>query len=160
MSMDFHVQHPWRWQMAATGDAQVARQSPPAQALTYAMSLTLAQTNLSTCEISDALIKFGVPHGGHIPDIHRISPHSSTEGSADIRLCGPAYTVRMVLASERDAPKLPQGAHFVDLAPEGSVAFVSAPPGWSPCPRPVVHTPVPQLATSPRRPLRSTPPPD
>ena|SRR6266851_1493517 len=97
------------------------------------MSLTLAQTDLSTCEISDALIKFGVPHGGHIPDIHRISPHSPTEGSAGIRLCGPAYTVRMVLASERDAPKLPQGAHFVDLAPEGSVAFVSAPPGWSPC---------------------------
>jgi regulator of RNase E activity RraA len=97
------------------------------------MPLTLAQSDLTTCEISDALLKLGVPHGGHIPDICRISPHthSHTNGGAGRRLCGPAYTVRMVLASERDAPKL-QGAHFVDLAPEGSVVFVSAPPGWSP----------------------------
>jgi hypothetical protein len=98
------------------------------------MALTLAQSDLSTCEISDALLKLGVPHGGHIPDIHLISPHSHsrTDGNANagVRLCGPAYTVRMVLASERDAPKL-QGAHFVDLAPEASVVFISAPPGWS-----------------------------
>jgi len=45
-----------------------------------------------------------------------------------VRLCGPAYTVRMVFASDRGAPKLQQ-SHFVDLAPEGSVAFVSAPSG-------------------------------
>jgi regulator of RNase E activity RraA len=97
------------------------------------MPLTLAQSDLSTCEISDTIIKLGVPHGSHIPDIHRISPHSHsrTNGSAGRCLCGPAYTVRMVLASERDAPKL-QGAHFVNLAPEGGVVFVSAPPGWSP----------------------------
>jgi hypothetical protein len=95
------------------------------------MSLTLAHSDLTTCEISDALLKLGVPHGGHIPDIHRISPQLHPEGSAGIvRLCGPAYTVRIVLASERDEPKL-QGGHFVDLAPEGSVAFVSAPPGLS-----------------------------
>ncbi|KAH9054736.1 RraA-like protein [Lactarius vividus] len=85
------------------------------------MSLTLSQSDFSTCEVSDALLKLGVPQGGHIPDIHRISP------LPDVRLCGPAYTVRLVLASERDAPKL-QG-HFVDLAPEGAVAFVCAPPG-------------------------------
>ncbi|KAI9455455.1 RraA-like protein [Lactarius psammicola] len=88
------------------------------------MSLTLSGSDFSTCEISDALLKLGVPQGGHIPDIHRISPHPDGAG---IRLCGPAYTVRLVLASERDAPKL-QG-HFVDLAPEGAVAFVCAPPG-------------------------------
>jgi hypothetical protein len=98
------------------------------------MSVTLAQSDLSTCEISDALLKLGVPHGGHIPDIRRVSPHSYSRpddsASVGVRLCGPAYTVRMVLASERDAPNL-QGAHFVDLATEGSIMFVSAPPGWS-----------------------------
>jgi hypothetical protein len=94
------------------------------------MYLTLAQSDFSTTEISDALIKLGVSYGGHIPDIHRISPHSRSEsGAQGVRLCGPAYTVRIVLASDRVAPKLQQG-HFVDLAPEGSVAFVSAPPGW------------------------------
>ncbi|KAI0302722.1 RraA-like protein [Russula brevipes] len=95
------------------------------------MSLTLAQSDFSTCEVSDALLKLGVPHGGHIPDLHQISPpHTGPEDSAGTRLCGPAYTVRIVLASERDAPKnLQGGRHFVDLAPEGSIAFVSAPPG-------------------------------
>jgi hypothetical protein len=98
-----------------------------------AMSLTLAHSDFSTCEVSDALLKLGVPHGGHIPDIYPISPHAlpGTEENIRVRLCGPAYTVRIVLASEHDAPKLLQGTHFVDLAPEGSVAFVSAPPGLS-----------------------------
>ena len=96
------------------------------------MSLTLSGSDFSTCEISDALLKLGVPHGGYIPDIHRISPHPF---GAVVRLCGPAYTVRLVLASERDAPKLP--GHFVDLASEGTVAFICAPPG-----QPVyLHTP-------------------
>jgi regulator of RNase E activity RraA len=93
---------------------------------------TLAQSDFSTCELSDALLKLGVPHGGHIPDIHRISPrtNSDSKGSATVRLCGPAYTVRLILASEHDAPKL-QDHHFVDLAPDGSVVFISAPPGSS-----------------------------
>ena len=75
----------------------------------------------SSCEISDALLKLGVPHGGHIPDIRPLSPSSDS-----VRLCGPAYTVRMVLASDVAAPKL-QG-HFVDLIPEGTIAFIAAPP--------------------------------
>jgi regulator of RNase E activity RraA len=85
--------------------------------------VTIAQSDFSTCELSDALLKLGVPHGGHIPDVHRITSHSHSE-----RLCGPAYTVRLVLASDRDAPKLLQG-HFVDLAPPNSVVFISVPPG-------------------------------
>jgi regulator of RNase E activity RraA len=90
------------------------------------MSLSLDESNFSTCEVSDALLKLGVLQGGHIPDIHRISPYPH---GLCFRVCGPAYTVRLVLASEHDAPKL-QG-HFIDLAPEGTIAFVSAPPGQS-----------------------------
>ncbi|EPQ57202.1 RraA-like protein [Gloeophyllum trabeum ATCC 11539] len=77
----------------------------------------------STCELSDALIKLGAPHGGHVPDIHLFSPAPAPR---DFRLCGPAYTVQMVLASDRRAPKPP--AHFVDTAPSGSVIVISAPP--------------------------------
>jgi len=77
----------------------------------------------STCEISDALIKLGLPHGGLIPDVHMLSPHS---GASDIRISGPAYTVQMVLASDKSAPK--PAAHFVDTAPEGSVIVIDAPP--------------------------------
>lgn len=75
----------------------------------------------STCEISDALLKLGSPHGGHIPDIHILSPSDT----ANTRICGPAYTVQMVLGSNKDAPKL--SAHFVDTAQAGSVIVINAP---------------------------------
>ncbi|KAI9067394.1 RraA-like protein [Trametes sanguinea] len=77
--------------------------------------------DFSTCELSDALIKLGSPHGGHIPDIHMLSPTDSST-----RICGPAYTVQMVLGSDKTAPKL--SAHFVDTVPEGSVVVINAPP--------------------------------
>ncbi|KAI0829797.1 RraA-like protein [Trametes gibbosa] len=85
-----------------------------------AVDLQTALADFSTCEISDALIKLGTPHGGHIPDIQMLSPTDST-----IRLCGPAYTVEMVLGSDKSAPKL--SAHFVDTAPADSVVVINAP---------------------------------
>ncbi|KAL4251471.1 Ribonuclease E inhibitor RraA/RraA-like protein [Abortiporus biennis] len=78
-------------------------------------------STFSTCEISDALIKLGVPNGGHIPDIQQYSPSSS-----ETRICGPAYTVKMVMSSDKSAPKL--SAHFVDTVPNGSVIVIDAPP--------------------------------
>lgn len=83
------------------------------------MSSSALQT-FSTCEISDALVRLGVPHGGHIPDIRLISSLGS-----GARICGPAYTVRMVLASDNDAPKL--STHFVDTAPAGSIIIIDVP---------------------------------
>ncbi len=74
----------------------------------------------STCEISDAMIKLGSSSGGYIPDIHQFSPLGT-----NARICGPAYTVQMVLGSNKDAPKL--SSHFVDTAPTGSVIVINAP---------------------------------
>ena len=74
----------------------------------------------STCEISDAMIKLGSPHGGFIPDIDQVSPSGT-----DTRICGPAYTVQMVLGSNKDSPK--PSSHFVDTAPDGSVIVINAP---------------------------------
>jgi regulator of RNase E activity RraA len=85
------------------------------------MSSTLTLVSFSTCEISDALIKLGLPHGGHIPDIGLLSPSPTT----DTKLCGPAYTVRMVMASDTSAPKL--SSHFIDTSPSGSVIVIDAP---------------------------------
>ena len=78
-------------------------------------------SSLSTCEISDALIKLGSPHGGHIPDIHILFPKS------DLRISGPAYTVQMVLASDQTALPKPS-AHFVDTATPKSIIVIDAPP--------------------------------
>ena len=77
--------------------------------------------DFSSCEISDALVKLGVKSGGLIPDIDLISPEDKT-----VRICGPAYTVQMVLGSDTSAPKL--SSHFVDTAPAGSVIVIAAPP--------------------------------
>ena len=91
------------------------------RAMSTSTNIQAKLAGFSTCEISDALIKLGSPNGGHIPDIHMISPLNVTT-----RVCGPAYTVQMVLGSNKDAPKL--SAHFVDTAPEGSVIVINAPP--------------------------------
>ncbi|KAG6335571.1 hypothetical protein ID866_3511 [Astraeus odoratus] len=52
------------------------------------------------------------------------SPCPSTASPA--KICAPAYTVKMVPASDTTAPKL--SAHFVDTATPGSVIVIDAPP--------------------------------
>lgn len=102
---------------------------PPLQRLaqlvrTMSTSSASSLASFSTCEISDALIKLGIPHGGHLPDIQMLSP--SIEKQSETRLCGPAYTVQMVLSSDTSAPKL--SSHFVDSATNGSVVVIDSPP--------------------------------
>ena len=92
------------------------------QMSTTTSSTSSALAQFSTCELSDALIKIGLPHGGHIPDVRRQSVY---EGSADQRICGPAYTVKMVLSSEKEAPRLNE--HYVDTTERGSVIVIDAP---------------------------------
>ena len=91
------------------------------QSSTSSSSLTKLK-QFSACELSDALIKLGVPHGGHIPDVRRVT---SYEGSVEERICGPAYTVKMVLSSEKEAPRLTE--HYVDTTERGSVIVIDAP---------------------------------
>lgn len=92
---------------------------------TSSTTMSNGLADFSTCEISDALIKLNIPHGGHIPDIHMMSPLMDT----GIRICSPAYTVRMTLGSDKEAPSLSE--HFVDTAPAGSVIVIDAPEGSS-----------------------------
>ncbi|CAE7072141.1 unnamed protein product [Rhizoctonia solani] len=89
----------------------------------------------SSCEISDALIKLGLSHnanetpvqrGGYIPDINMLSPSPTVGDGQNTRICGYAYTVKMVRGDDSQAPKPAQ--HFVDAAPPGSVAVISVPP--------------------------------
>lgn len=86
---------------------------------------TSSLAQYSTCEVSDALVKLGIPSGGHIPDIDMYSP-SPSQDAATGKICGPAFTVKMVVASDKTSPK--PATHFVDACPEGHVMFVSAPP--------------------------------
>ncbi|KAG9302704.1 hypothetical protein G9A89_005178 [Geosiphon pyriformis] len=78
-------------------------------------------SNFSTCDIADALLEIGHPHGGFLPDIVMFAPEFHAGPS---RCVGPAFTVKVVHISE-PVPKLEK--HFADAAPEGSVVVVSAP---------------------------------
>ncbi|GHJ84612.1 hypothetical protein NliqN6_1014 [Naganishia liquefaciens] len=78
----------------------------------------------STCDISDALVKLGVPHGGCIPDIRAFSPRE--EEAPDMKVIGPAFTVEMVHASTAGGEK-PKG-HHIDLAAAGDVMVITSPP--------------------------------
>ena len=75
----------------------------------------------ATTELSDALIKLGVKHGGYLPDIQQYSPVGA------VRISGPAYTVQMVPFNDTTSPKPTQ--HFVDAAPAGHVIVISVPSG-------------------------------
>lgn len=119
--------------MTVTGDSKECRYvgtACAAQNSTSTMSTQDAHSlsSFSSCEISDALIKLGVPHGGFIPDVYMLSP---APWAAPVKICAPAYTVKMVPASDKDAPKL--STHFVDTATPGSVIVIDA-PSRSVCP--------------------------
>ncbi|WVQ82290.1 hypothetical protein IAT38_004418 [Cryptococcus sp. DSM 104549] len=81
--------------------------------------------DLSTCEISDALIKLGVVTGGYIPELTLFSP----SGETGVKVIGPAFTVQMVaegvINEGEEPPKTKE--HFVDACPSGSVMVISAP---------------------------------
>src|SRR6266436_10277886 len=83
-------------------------------------------SHFSSCEISDALIKLGVKLGGHIPDMEMYSPYSIHSSEAEgVKICGPAFTVKMVEASDQSSPSPKH--HFVDAAPEGHVIVITSP---------------------------------
>lgn len=73
----------------------------------------------STTELSDALVKLDQLNGGYIPDIFGVQ-------SGSVKLCGPAYTVRVVHAY--DIGPVPN-VHYLDDAPNSAVIVISAPQG-------------------------------
>ncbi|WWC61799.1 uncharacterized protein I303_104384 [Kwoniella dejecticola CBS 10117] len=89
---------------------------------------------LSTCEISDALVKLGNPTGGFLPHLNIYSPSpipndgESGSGREQVKLVGRVFTVRLV-EQEKPGAELSNGSktdqHFVDAAPEGSVILIS-----------------------------------
>ncbi|KAI9151240.1 DBH-like monooxygenase protein 1 [Paramyrothecium foliicola] len=76
-------------------------------------------------QIGDALVRLNVRHGGYLSGLKMFSPG---ENAGTSKIFGPAYTVRMVAASDSTSPKPVK--HFADTIPKGSVVFVSQPEGY------------------------------
>ena len=77
------------------------------------------------CQVSDALLKLKVREGGYLPGIEMYSP--THLASPAVRVCGPAYTVKMVSQADKAAPV--PAEHFVDAAAAypGHLMVVTAP---------------------------------
>ncbi|QGI71104.1 hypothetical protein CEK26_003441 [Fusarium fujikuroi] len=88
------------------------------------LSLAEKLRSYSTCDVSDALLKVGVPHGGFLPNLSMRSP---LRQEGDRKLIGPAYTVKFVRNTQTNAPKLKE--HYIDTIPKDHVVFISAPHG-------------------------------
>ncbi|KAL4898061.1 ribonuclease E inhibitor RraA/Dimethylmenaquinone methyltransferase [Aspergillus ambiguus] len=79
-----------------------------------------ALKKFASCDIGDALVRLGVPHGGYLSGLRMFSPGFMCTNS---KLFGPAYTVRMVPAADKKSPFPTK--HFADAIPKDSVVFVS-----------------------------------
>lgn len=75
--------------------------------------------------MGDALVRLKVHHGGYLSGLKMFSP---LEQAGVSKIFGPAYTVRMVPATDTTSPIPSQ--HFADAIPPGSVVFVSQPEGF------------------------------
>ncbi|KAF2236535.1 RraA-like protein [Viridothelium virens] len=82
-----------------------------------------ALESFTTCDVSDALLKLKIPHGGFLAGLTMWSPKRQ-EGPA--KIIGPAYTVKYVRKNYDNEPKPP--GHYIDTIPAGSVVFISCPP--------------------------------
>ncbi|KAE8146986.1 ribonuclease E inhibitor RraA/Dimethylmenaquinone methyltransferase [Aspergillus avenaceus] len=83
-----------------------------------------ALQKFASCDVGDALVKLNVPQGGYLSGLRMFSPGP---GNTKAKVFGPAYTIRMVPASDKSSPTPPH--YFVDRIPRGSVVFVSQPKG-------------------------------
>ncbi|KAF5662957.1 dlpA-like protein [Fusarium heterosporum] len=78
----------------------------------------------TTCDVSDALLKIGLAHGGFLPNISMWSP---LRQEGDAKLIGPAYTVKFVRSNYTSTPKPKE--HYIDNVPKDHVIFISSPHG-------------------------------
>ncbi|BCR92021.1 RraA family protein [Aspergillus chevalieri] len=83
-----------------------------------------ALQGFASCDIGDSLVKLKVPHGGYLSGLKMYPPGLLAPNH---KIFGPAYTVRMVPASDKTSPTPP--THFADSIPKDAVVFVSQPKG-------------------------------
>ncbi|GCB25014.1 4-hydroxy-4-methyl-2-oxoglutarate aldolase [Aspergillus awamori] len=75
-----------------------------------------ALRRFTSCDVGDALVKLGVSQGGYLSGLKMYSPDFM---SPTAKFLGPAYTVKMVHASDKVSPT--PKVHFADAIPKDSV---------------------------------------
>ncbi|KFA76739.1 hypothetical protein S40288_07823 [Stachybotrys chartarum IBT 40288] len=83
----------------------------------------------NACDISDALLKLGVPSAGFFADLQ---PYSVHDAAAPPKTIGPVSTVLFVPKGEAiDAPagNIPADTHWADVTKPGTLVVLKQPPG-------------------------------
>lgn len=74
------------------------------------------------CDVSDALVQFGVKNGGYIPNLVQRSPAAASDQVETA--AGPAYTV---LYAPKSDPRPAVSTLYIDEIPEGSMLVMGLP---------------------------------
>lgn len=83
--------------------------------IAYSDKHTATLESYTPCDVADALVKYGLPHGGYFPNLVQYSgPKSSTA-------VGRAYTV---LYAPLDDPRPAVKGGYIDSAPPGSIVVI------------------------------------
>lgn len=88
--------------------------------IAYSDKHTEALESYTPCDVADALVKYGLPHGGYFPNLVQLSK-SASNGTA----VGRAYTV---LYAPIDDPRPPVKGGYIDSAPPGSIVVIGTTP--------------------------------
>ncbi|RDW74441.1 RraA family protein [Aspergillus mulundensis] len=101
---------------------------------TYTSKAFQALKQFSSCDIGDALVKLRYPYGGFLDGLRMRSPASpspSGSNSSNLRIHGPAVTVKMI---ETNTPGPTPPLHFADANRPGAIMYIQQPKGlYSAC---------------------------
>lgn len=85
----------------------------------YADKHTQALEQYTPCDVADALVKYGLPHGGYIPNLVQYSKNRAE--AAPATAVGRAYTV---LYAPLDDPRPAVKGGYIDTAPAGAIVVI------------------------------------
>lgn len=88
--------------------------------MAYSDKHTETLESYTPCDVADALVKYGLPHGGYFPNLVQLS--KSPSGTTAV---GRAYTV---LYAPIDDPRPPVKGGYIDTAPPGSIVVIGTTP--------------------------------
>lgn len=94
--------------------------------IAYCDNYTEKLAAFTSCDVADALVKYGVSHGGYFPNLVQYSK-APTGGnkSFSAAVVGRAYTV---LYAPLDDPRPAVKGGYIDSAPEGSIVVIATTP--------------------------------
>lgn len=88
------------------------------------MSIRSQLGKYTSCDLSDALVQFGIANGGFIPNLVQRSPFGNQPNKGCASVAGKAYTV---LYAPKDDPRPAVKSSYIDEIPKDSILVLALP---------------------------------